>query len=148
MPKATRKSKAKSPDKYTSKDLFDYWGECYENYFSTPYNPHGFVGHELQYLKEGLDLYGVYPVLLAIEFGVLNGESSLTYFYSRIADYIPSTEYPQLHYWVRKKGGSDQKSLLLDLTLLESRWISDPMDNRKKRELYELLNSWVEKITL
>ena len=148
MVKATRKSKAKSPDKYTSRDVFDYWGECYEKYFSTPYNPHGFVGHELQQLKESLAFYDIYAVLLAIEFGVLNGESSLVYFLSRLEDYIPSTEYPKLHYWIRKKGGEEQKSLLLDLTLLESRWIPDPMDARKKQELFDSLNAWVEKVTI
>ena len=148
MPKATRRSKAKSPEKYTSKDLFNYWGECYEKYFSTSYNPRGFIGHELQQLKELLDSYDVYAVLLAIESGVLNGESSLVYFISRLEDYIPSTEYPKLHYWVRQKGESEQKSLLLDLTLLEARWIPDPMDNRKKQELHDSLNAWVEKITL
>jgi len=86
MPKAERKSKAKSPDKFTSRDVFDYWGECYEKYFSTSYNPHGFIGHELQQLKEAIALYEVYPVLLAIESGVLNGESSLVYFLSRLED--------------------------------------------------------------
>ena len=144
----TRKSKTKLPDKYTSKDLFTYWGECYEKYFSTPYNPRGFVGHELQRLKEALVSYDVYAILLAIEFGVLNGESSLVYFLSRLEDYIPSTEYPKLHYWIRKRGESEQKSLLLDLTLLESRWIPYPLDNRKKQELYDSLNAWVEKITV
>jgi len=148
MPKAERKIKAKLPDKYTSKDVFDYWGECYENYFSTPYNPHGFVGLELQKLRETLVFYDIYAVLLAIESGTLNGESSLVYFLSRLEDYLPSTEYPQLHYWVRKKGGAEQKSLLLDLTLLESRWIPDPLDNSKKQELFTSLNSWVEKITI
>jgi len=148
MPKAERKIKAKSPDTYTSRDVFNYWGECYEQYFSTSYNPRGFVGHELQQLKEALAFYDIYAVLLAIEFGVLNGESSLVYFLSRLEDYIPSTEYPKLHYWIRKKGGEEQKSLLLDLTLLESRWIPDPLDNRKKQELFDSLNAWVEKITI
>ncbi len=148
MPKAERKSKAKFPDKYTAKDTYDYWGECYKKYFLTSYNPRGFVGHELQQLKEALALYDIYAVLLAIESGVLNGESSLVYFLSRLEDYIPSTEYPKLNYWVRKKGGGEQKSLLLDLTLLESRWIPDPLDNSKKQELSDLLNAWVEKITV
>ena len=147
-PKTVRKTKSKLPEKYTAKDVYDYWGECYSKYSSTDYNPRGFIGHELQQLKEALALYDIYAVLLAVESGVLNGESSLVYFLSRLDEYIPSTEYPKLHYWVRKKGESDQKSLLLDLTLLEARWIPDPMDNRKKQELSESLNSWVEKITV
>ena len=148
MAKATRQTKAKLPEKYTSKDLFDYWGECYEKFFLTSYNPRGFVGHELQKLKDSLALYDVYSVLLAIEAGVLNGESSLVYFISRLEEYIPTTEYPKLHYWIRKKGESEQKTMLLDLTLLESRWIPDPLDNQKKQEISDSLCSWVEKITI
>lgn len=148
MTKAVRKSKAKLPEKYTAKDVYDYWGECYSKYALTDYNPRGFIGHELQQLKEALALYDIYAVLLAVESGVLNGESSLVYFISRLEEYIPSTEYPKLHYWIRKKGESTQKSLLLDLTLLESRWIPDPMDNRKKQEISDSLNSWVEKVTI
>jgi|TARA_R110000824_G_scaffold147237_2_gene316678 hypothetical protein len=148
MTKLSKKSKRKPPEKYIAKDVYDYWGECYSNYALTDYNPRGFIGHELQQLKEALALYDIYAVLLAVESGVLNGETSLVYFLSRLDEYIPSTEYPKLHYWIRQQGEAEQKSVLLDLTLLESRWIPDPMDNRRKQELAESLNSWVEKVTL
>lgn len=113
--------KIKSPEKYTSRDIMNYWYQKYEECHGEQYSHETFGGKELKYFKELLEDYDIYSVLLALENGLKNGETSIRFICGDIEKYLPDTHFPKYHYLIRKYAGAKLKDKLFDLTVLETK---------------------------
>ena len=138
--------KKKVPEKFSSRDLLDYWYDNYLEINSVPYNHHSFIGNEMKKFKELLSDYDVYTVLLAINNGIKNGETSVEYFCNGVEEYIIRTKYAKYMYLVSRVGKKEQRDALNELLMLENKWFPTAIDRKRSDEIVYNLDGWLDVI--
>lgn len=138
------KPRFKSPDKFTSKDLYNHWCYKYEKAHGQEYTPKSFIGFELKCLKEILQWRDVYAILLAMATGLENGENSIRYFCENIDKYVFESEYSKYYYLIGEYGGQKEKQQLSNLAVLETKWLPTPKTFKSIKAITDRLDMWIE----
>ena len=137
-------STKKSYEKYTSKDIFTYWVDLYKIKHKQTYSHREFGGTELGRLKEVLELYGIYTLLLAMKKGIDAGEHSIRFFCENITRYVVDTDYAKYVFIIKNFGTKELKELLLELTVLETKWTQNVRTKRRIAEIVQKFSDWCE----
>lgn len=137
-------STKKTYDKYTSKDLFNYWSEVYKIKHGVSYSHREFGGTELSRLKEALETHGVYAVLLAIKKGIKDGQRSIRFFCENINRYIVDTNYAKYLFLIKTCGSLELKALLVELGVLETKWSQNNRSKKRLAEIVQKFDDWCE----
>ena len=114
--------KKKSFAEYNCVDVLSVWNKRYLDIFGEYYSTSQFIGYDQNMLKELLEGYGIYDILLAIDSALQNGCSNIKYFYDAVEKYLPNSKYSKYYYLIEKYGTKDLQKELIDLSVLESKW--------------------------
>ena len=137
------KIKFKSPEKYTSRDLMQFWYKEYEALNGSQYAHRQFGGFELKSFKELLEDYNIYALLLAIREGIQNGESTVKYFSQNIERYLPDTVYPKYFFLIKELAPRELKTQLLDLSMLETKWFPSAKTIQDIQTIIDTFDDWM-----
>ncbi len=138
------KPKFKSPDKFTSQDLLNFWRVKYEKVYGLEYTTRSFGGLELKCLKELLQWRDIYAVLLGIQVGLEEGENSIRYFCDNIDKYIIDSEYSKYYFLIGEYGEEKEKQLLVDLGVLETKWLPSSKTFTDIKAIIDKFDIWLE----
>ena len=137
-------STIKKYEKYTSKDIFKYWGEEYKAKHNVAYTYREFGGRELSRFKEALETHGVYTILLAIKQGIADGQRSVRFFCENIESYILDTAYAKYIFLIKSFGPPELKVLLVELGVLETKWTQNSRTMKRLKEIVQQFEDWCE----
>ena len=143
--RTTTKSKINNDvEKWNSKDLLDYWKSKYKEVFGEEYSQYGFVGNSMKALKELLEEYDIYSIILAVDVCLEQDECrQIEYFAKDIDKYLVQTNYARYHYLIGKLGTDEFKNDLLSLAVLENSLLPTAKSERKIRELIERFDEFL-----
>ena len=135
----------KTPEKYNAKDLLNYWHVVYQQKHNKSYQTHGFIGTELKNLKDLLESYNQYQIIVAMK--IANGDSdmSVSGFCESVQEFITDND-ARLQYYVQEQGTYIEKRKWTELIYQDSLWFPTPANLKRKEELMNELNSWIDSI--
>ena len=134
----------KQYEKYTSKDLFAYWSETYKAKHKVKYSHREFGGTEFSRLKDALEKYGIYALLLGIKKGIDSGERSIRFFCDNIDKYIVETNYAKYLFLIKNFAPPELKALLVELGVLETKWTQNVRTQKRVVEIVAKFDDWCE----
>lgn len=137
-------SAKKTYEKYTSRDLFKYWADVYKTKHNVDYSHQEFGGSELSRLKDALEKYGVYAILLAIKKGIDDGQRSVRFFCENIDRYVLETNYAKYLFLIRNFGPPELKTLLVEVGVLETKWIQNNRTKKRLAGIVQKFDDWCE----
>lgn len=129
---------------YTATDLKEYWCNQYNKKYNEAYSPHGFGGTELKNLKQLLQDYDIYTILLALQKALEDNCQSINIFCSNIEKYITNYEFPKAVYYCLTYGNEKIQQKLQELLILESSWLPTANTLQKKEQIAKEIYSWIE----
>lgn len=141
-----KKLNGKAYKEYNSIDLRKFWCQEFQQYTGEAYSPHGFGGNELKTLKELLEIFNVYSVLLAIINAIKEGCRSISFFADQIDSYLPDHNFHKIEFCIKRFGDEEKKKKWRLFKMLEYKWFSDGSEIAKKKELFKDLTDWVEEL--
>ncbi|MBI2020101.1 hypothetical protein HYS94_01645 [Candidatus Daviesbacteria bacterium] len=140
------RSKHKIED-YNALDLKEYWRKQYNKKHKEDYSTHGYGGTELKNLKQLLQDYDVYTILLAIP-AALEECNSINIFCSEIEKYITNYEFPKAVFYCLTKGDKEIQHKLQDLLVLEAKWLPTANDLKRKGTIASEIYEWINTLNL
>ena len=144
MKVAKRKILLKTLEKFTAKDLYNFWCDEYYGVHGEVYSASGFIGHDLSLLKGLLEVHDIYEILNAIRLAVVEKGIVISSLSNNFDFYSPNTNYHNLLFYVGEKGGEYEKGLLVQISVIENKWFPAAQDIVKMNKMVQELNEWIE----
>ena len=139
-----KKLNGKKYKDYTATDLRNFWCAEYQKKFGQDYQPHGYGGNELKALKELLEVNDVYDILTGMKRSFRSRDKqSIANFVEDFESYLP--RFGKIEFFVGEQGKQLEKQKLLELIMLDSKWLPDVEDDQQKRKLIEWFEEWIER---
>lgn len=136
-----KKLSNKQYDQYTASDLREFWCHYFQTVHRDTYNS-GFVGNDLKRLKELVQEADVYWILYTMILAIDEGCKNLKFYFEDYSGII--VENPKEKFFVKIHGDKEQKQLLFQLVLLESKWFLSVSDVQKKQDILKQLRDWID----
>ena len=136
--------KKKSFENFNAKDLHEYWELKYKEHYNEEYFYGGYIGYEMQMLRESLDNYGIYEILLGIDACLNDGVKYIRYFYNSIEHYIPKSIYSKYYYLISNSSKDSLKQEILKLKVLESKLLPTAKTKKDIIAIIEKLDIFLE----
>ena len=133
------KRNGKPLNEYNSKDVREAFEWIYSKKHNKAYPTIGFIGHDLQLIKQAITKYGLFKVLSGLYNGVDNNSDKVTLKYI-----IKGFEF---NYYLTKHNakmyGNDKvKASWKRYILLNSKWLPTATSEQKRKELKARLMEW------
>lgn len=130
---------------YNSHDVREEFLWLYSKHHNKPYQPKGFIGHDLKLIKQAISDYGLFAVLAGFYNGIRDNSDSVSIKYLIRGfefKYYLTPHNPEMYYKIMAYGNPKVKAAWRKYLLLESRWLPDAESERKKNNIKTKLLEW------
>ena len=139
------KRNGKSLNDYNSKDVREAFQWIYSKKNNKAYPTIGFIGHDLQLIKQAVNKYGLFKVLSGLYNGVKNNSDKVTLKYIIKGfdfNYYLTEHNAEMYYKIMMYGNDKVKASWRKYLLLNSKWLPTASSEQKRKELKAKLMEW------
>ena len=139
------KRHGKPLNEYNSKDVRKAFEWIYSKKNNKTYPTIGFIGHDLQLIKQAVNKYGLFKVLAGLYNGVNNNSDKVTLKYIIKGfdfNYYLTEHNAEMYYKIMMYGNDKVKASWKRYILLNSKWLPTASSEQKRKELKTKLMEW------
>ena len=132
----------KTHDKWTANDIYTFWCNEFEKHQGKEYVPHFYKQREISVLKELLESFDIYTILVTIQEALEASKCDSISYLPELVNNDVSNE-PEIQFYVNRFGKRRQRELFVELNLIDSMWCQTQKDRKRRETIKTELEGWI-----